>query len=854
MNPNVSPSEEKRRNSPPFENPRRELSAALTRFFDVMYPAAIFFGGIGLAASIFRSIHNGWYATFLLHTAMYLSALIVLTLRRRLPVLGIFSFMIGLISTAVIHSLYNTGLAGEGMMTLSVLCIFVGVFLGLKAGIIAAAIGVASASLIGAGICNGLIITRPNIVTLISMPATWVTQIACFIYYTVPLIFAVNGMHRRMNGSLDALRKTNERLQSEVSMRIEAERESRESEARYRNIFENAVEGIFQTDPQGRLLSVNPSLARMSGFDSPEEMILSLRNMNGDFYADPSDGDRVKKQLHAEGCIEGCEVEMRRKDGTVGWISMSARVVKNDEGLGTFVEGTVEDITKRRKAEVALQESEFKYRTVVESSLLAFYVVQDDRFRFVNTAFCAISGYAREEVVDTMNPLDIIHPDDRDRVKERLTERLNGAKTLDNYELKAVKKDGTIVIAKVMGSGFIYNGKPAAFGTLIDITKERTLESQLRQSQKMEAIGTLAGGVAHDFNNILTALTGYGTLLQMKLDKNDPLRHYADQILSASQKGAGLTQSLLAFGRLQPISLRPLNISSAVRGTEKLLRRLVTEDISLITDLSPEDTVVMADPTQIDQILFNLVTNGRDAMPGGGSLHIATKTVKMDNEFILIHGFGKTGWYQLLSFADTGTGMDERTMQKIFDPFFTTKEIGKGTGLGLSTVYGIVKQHNGYITVQSEIGRGAVFHIYIPAVKTQIYEIPTLVPRTRRGKETVLVAEDNEDVRFFIKEMLDEHGYDVIEAVDGTDAVAKFSAHKGISLVILDSVMPKKNGREAYDEMRAVEPGIRALFMSGYTSDVVLEKGVREYQLDFIAKPLSPEEFLTKIGDILDGA
>ncbi|MBA4395058.1 MAG: hypothetical protein C0407_16020, partial [Desulfobacca sp.] len=361
------------------------------------------------------------------------------------------------------------------------------------------------------------------------------------------------------------------------------------------------------------------------------------------------------------------------------------------------------------------------------------------------------------------------------------------------------------------------------------------------------------GGIAHDFNNILTALTGYGTLLLLKLEKNDPLRLYADQILSAAQKATSLTQSLLTFGRRQHITLTPLNINAIVRGTEKLLKRLITEDILFMTELTSEEVTVMADPTQIDQILFNLITNAKDAMPAGGTLKISTKTVEVDREFILVHGFGQKGRYVLLEISDTGTGMAEAVREKIYEPFFTTKEVGKGTGLGLSTVYGIVKQHNGYITVYSKPDQGTTFHVFFPLITASNYETrPPAAAPLRSGSETILVAEDDEDVRHFITHILSQFGYRVIEAKDGLDAVHKFREHTGISLVILDSIMPRKNGREAYEVIKQESPKIKVLFMSGYTAEVVLGKGIKEGEVDFIAKPLSPDEFILKVGGILD--
>lgn len=370
----------------------------------------------------------------------------------------------------------------------------------------------------------------------------------------------------------------------------------------------------------------------------------------------------------------------------------------------------------------------------------------------------------------------------------------------------------------------------------------------------MEAIGQLAGGIAHDFNNILTTLVGYSSLLQLGLEEADPLQMYIEQIISASQKATNLTGALLTFSRQQPANLLPLDINNVIRGTEKLLKRLLTEDIALEVLIASDEATVMADATQIDQILFNLVTNARDAMPGGGRLIIETSAMMVDDEFMRYHGLETPGKYHVLSVSDTGCGMDEEARKKIFDPFFTTKEVGKGTGLGLATVYGIVKQHGGHVTVYSEPGRGTTFRIYFPAIQAVLKEEQILSPDIRRGTETILVAEDNEEVRDLMKDILTKFGYTVLEAMDGQDAIDGFRQHSGIDLLIMDAVMPRKNGRESYEEIHAIDPDIKVIFVSGYTRDIVLDKGIEEGDFHFIPKPLSPTALLHKVRAVLDGS
>jgi CheY-like chemotaxis protein len=372
----------------------------------------------------------------------------------------------------------------------------------------------------------------------------------------------------------------------------------------------------------------------------------------------------------------------------------------------------------------------------------------------------------------------------------------------------------------------------------------------------MEAIGLLAGGVAHDFNNILTAVVSYSHLTLMKMQENDPLRHYIQQILESSNRAAALTQSLLAFSRKQTVNLTVIDLNEVIKGFEKFLLRLIREDIALETTCAGDTLSVMADRGQIEQMIMNLVTNAQDAMPDGGRLAIETKLVSLDQEFIETRGFGKPGEYALVSVSDTGIGMDEQTKSRGFEPFFTTKEQGKGTGLGLSMVYGIVKKHDGFINVYSEPGKGTTFKIYLPILRVaedadnQTTGEPVA---PRGGTETLLMAEDDEDLREVNVVMLNHFGYTVIEAVDGVDAVSKFIENKErIQLIILDAIMPRMNGKEAFREIKAMGPEMKFIFMSGYAEDIFTKNGVPDHEAEFILKPVSPDDLLKKIREVLD--
>jgi len=425
-----------------------------------------------------------------------------------------------------------------------------------------------------------------------------------------------------------------------------------------------------------------------------------------------------------------------------------------------------------------------------------------------------------------------------------------------SMEKKVKGKDGSeFFIALSLYAGTDRAGNVTGFdGYIMDMTQQKRLEEILLHRQKMEAVGTLAGGVAHDFNNILTAIIGYGNLLLMKMGREDHLKHYIEQILSVSNKAANLTRNLLAFSRKQVINPRPVDLNMIVKNLENLLARLIGEDIELRIRLTDENLVLTADSSQIEQVLMNLATNARDAMPGGGTLTIETVPVVITGANCNIYDLEDPGAYAMISVSDSGTGMDEMTREKIFEPFFTTKETGKGTGLGLSIIYGIIRQHKGNISVYSEPGRGTTFKIYLPlktsgALETQTEDLSEI----KGGTETILLAEDDAAVRNTVREMLERSGYDIIEARDGEEASRVFKENAGrIRLVILDVIMPKKNGREAYREIRELAPHVKAVFMSGYTDDIIHRKGMIEEGLEYLQKPFTPEALLRKVREALD--
>ena len=652
----------------------------------------------------------------------------------------------------------------------------------------------------------------------------------------------------------------------DITERKKAVEALRQAEEKYRKIFEKATEGIYQAAPDGRYLNANPALARMFGFPSPEEMKEAVTDLH-QLYVDREEAEKLARLLAENGAVEQFEARLYRKDGTTFWASVNTHVVRGPDGDVLYYEGTNEDITVRKQAEDNLKMTNQRLLDIIDFLPDATFVIDDKkRVTAWNRACEEMTGVGKETIMGKGDYGYAIpfYGEPRPLLIDFVT-----AKTDDLESYKSVTRKG----GRLYGEAFVpvvYGGRGAylaghaaplcdrdgalvgAIESVRDITEFKRLEATLRQSQKMEAIGTLAGGVAHDFNNILTALVGYAALLKMTV-KDTTALSYVEQVLSASQKATDLVRNLLAFSRQQEISLKPVSIHHIVKETEKLLNRLLTEDITIRTIEGDEDVLIMADVSQIDQILFNLAANARDAMPQGGTFTLETRAVVLSEEFCCFHGFGEAGRYALLSISDTGMGMDETTKERVFEPFFTTKELGKGTGLGLATVYGIVKQHNGYITVYSEPMTGTTFHLYFPAVAHAVPEQgePAVLPGG--GSETILVAEDNEAARSLIARILSEYGYTIVEAVNGADAVEQFRRVKDIDLLIFDSVMPRMNGREAYEEIRKLDRNALVIFTSGYTRDVFLDKGVEDKRFHFLPKPILPDALLREVRKVLDG-
>lgn len=540
-------------------------------------------------------------------------------------------------------------------------------------------------------------------------------------------------------------------------------------------------------------------------------------------------------------------------------VFLMSEPLQKDSRTIDFVAATAAQLgssLQKKLSEDARTEMQRKYEELLDSITVGVYrdsFSGDGRLIEVNRAVVTmLEGSSSEEVLSHQSADFYVDKERRAELAAKLA--LDGFLKGEELELVTLKgKRIWVAISAVRKAG--PNGAEYVDGIIEDISERRRLEEQLRHSQKLEAVGQLAGGIAHDFNNILTAIIGYGNLLIMKKGEDDIVRSYSEHVLTLSEKAAQLTQSLLAFSRKQVINLQPIEINGLIQRVEKILERVIGEDIELKTSLVGRETTIKADSTHLEQVFMNLATNARDAMaPGGGVLSISTEIAEIGPEFLAQHGYGEPGTYVLINVSDSGSGMDEETRKRIFEPFFTTKEVGKGTGLGLAVVYGIIKQHNGYINVYSSPGMGSTFKIYLPIIEESIEALASEQPdEIKGGRETILLAEDEPAVREVNKSILEEFGYTIIEAVDGEDAVSKFRERSaGIDLLLLDLIMPKKNGREAYEEILRIRPDIKAIFMSGYAADLMRAKGALHAGVDLISKPVAPGELLRKVRETIE--
>ncbi|BBA69371.1 PAS domain S-box protein [Geobacter sulfurreducens] len=673
--------------------------------------------------------------------------------------------------------------------------------------------------------------------------------------------------------------------------------ELQKSEERYRTVADHTADWEYWLTPDDRFEYVSPSCRNVCGYTQEE------------FYRDPSLLERIihpaswqryNEHRHAEseaGYPEPIDFPIITRDGRERWISHVCRTVYGQDGavIGRRVsnrditdrkqaedllqeqtvqleqevterqaaqeslqEQTVileEEIAERINAEEAIRQSEEKFFRAFQLAPLMMTIsdIEDGAFLEVNDKFVELSGYSREEAVGaTSVALGLITAGDRARFLEALTREGR----VSEFVLKVRTKEGRVLNCSYFGELIPVSGSTRLLSIVLDVTEHTQLEEQLRHSQKLEAVGRLAGGIAHDFNNILTVIMGCGNILKMDGALADRQNEMLGQIIRSAERAAQLTRGLLAFSRRQVIKPQNVDLDEIVRNVQKLLVRIIGEDIQLKSIFNGAGLTVSVDSGQIEQVLINMVANARDAMPRGGVITIETSRERVDTPFVMSQDNAQPGRYAVISVSDTGTGMDEETVKRLFEPFFTTKDVGKGTGLGMAIAYGIIKQHNGFVTVASEVGKGSTLKVYLPLVdeKSVALDADSAPACPRGGTETILVAEDDEGVRDTVNATLGRFGYDVILAVDGEDAVAKFAARQDqIRLVIMDMIMPKMSGKLAYEEIRKLQSGVRVLFFSGYTTDFIRKRGDLDDGVELLNKPVAPLELATKVRELLDG-
>lgn len=659
---------------------------------------------------------------------------------------------------------------------------------------------------------------------------------------------------------LFALYIVSQRLRLHVAKRRKAEEEVEYLSHRNEMILQSAGEGIIGLDSEGKQIFVNRSAAAMLGYRAEE---LLNRKSHAIWHHTRSDGSPYPEE-HCPICRAyqlGETVRRQelfwRKDGSSFPADYVVTPTREDRSVVSAVL-TFEDITDRRMLDDALRKSELSLKEAQRIAHIGYWDLDliSNRLTWSDEVYRIFEIDPGQFSTSYEVFLDIIHPDDREAVTRAYTDSVKN-RIPYNIAHRLLMKDGRVkYVSERCETEYDPEGRPLrSIGTVQDITEHRKLEEQLRQAQKMEVVGQLAGGIAHDFNNILSAIIGYGSMTQMKMDSNDPLKHNVELMLEAADRAAQLTHSLLAFSRKQALTMRSVDLNEVMRKVEKLLVRLIGEDIAFGICLSKQSLTVMADSGQLEQVLMNLATNARDAMPRGGMLAIRTERITIDREFAARHGWGRPGDYALISVTDTGIGMDAEMQKRIFEPFFTTKEVGKGTGLGLAMVYGIITQHAGFINVYSEKGKGTTFRIYLPLTpSTEDEERKELVAEHPvGGTETILLAEDDEALRILTKTILEEWGYRVIVAVDGVDAVSKYKENRDkISLLLFDLIMPNKTGKDSCEEIRLIDPDVKVIFASGYAPDILRGKISLGDEVSIIFKPVAPLELLRKVRSVLD--
>jgi two-component system cell cycle sensor histidine kinase/response regulator CckA len=728
----------------------------------------------------------------------------------------------------------SSGTQVQGVASIIVLILMAGLLIDSRAAYLFATLSMIVSLIIVSGVSHGLL----------AQPPAPYSPIGILINQAVWSFLAAVILHLAMSSINQALKRAHD----ELSERKRVEAALRASEERFTKIF-NASPLPILLGKDGQILDVNDTFLRLGGYQRDEVIGHTTTELN--IYENPEDRFQVIQLLREQGKIHNLEINLRTKSGESRTNLISAEIIDLSGQQSVLM--VANDITDRKQVEEALRASEKRFASAFHASPISMIMSKDRRFIDVNQNFLSITGHTHDEILGhTVDELGLfVDQEDPEKIDRLLAEQ--GA--VQNLEVKLRAKTGEMRIVLYSAEIIEMEGQSSLLGAVIDITERKRLEDQLRLSQKMQAIGQLAGGVAHDFNNILTVIIAFSELLLRETPEPESRRRKLEIIKESGVRAAKLTQQLLAFSRQQVMEPQVLSLNIVVKEILEMLERLIGEDIELRAVFDEGLRVVKADQGQVEQVILNLATNARDAMPRGGKLTIETANVYLDANYAKQYLEVTPGWYALLAVSDTGTGIDPYTLAHIFEPFFTTKEKNKGTGLGLATVDGIVKQSGGHITVYSEPNQGTTVKVYLPHTEAvEERDVEVLTPGALSHKaETILLVEDEESIKEVAREILQMQGYKVLEA-SSEDALTISQEFQGeIHLLLTDVVMPRMNGRELAEHLANQRLGLKVLYMSGYTDNVIVHHGILKPHIAFLQKPFTSQSLTEKVRAVLDG-
>ena len=622
-----------------------------------------------------------------------------------------------------------------------------------------------------------------------------------------------------------------------------------DNEEMFRWLFDVAPVGLCEIDyTSGRFLRVNKYLCKFYGYSEEEFLSLSVPDI---LHPEAKSRfiERRKQVLSGNSISDTAEYKVKKKDGSEAWVIVNIRLIYED-GKPVRSIGAVQDITQRKKMEEAHRASEEKYRLLVDNANDAIFIAQDGKIKFANPKTLEVLGYTPEEMAE-ISVAGIVHPLDREMVMERHRRRLAGEDFPSTYNFRLKHKSGVEKWSQINAVRIVWEEKPATLNFVRDISEQKSLEEQLLKAQKMEAIGTLAGGIAHDFNNLMMGIQGRTSLMLMGIDSSHPHHDQLKGIDGYVKSATDLTKQLLGFARGGKYEVKPKNVNRIVEKSVEMFGR-TRKEITIDANYEENLWVVEVDPGQIEQALLNIYVNAWQAMPSGGKLFLQTENLVLDQSHAAAVSL-EPGDYVKISVSDTGIGMDKETMARVFEPFFTTKQMGRGTGLGLASAFGIVRNHGGMIQVHSEKELGSTFVIYLPASKKAVEKVMLSSESLLKGKETVLLVDDEQIFIDVTQEMLEFLGYRVLSANTGSEAIGIYQQRKDeVDIVILDIIMPDMGGGDVFERLQGMAPEIKVLLSSGYSIDGEATQLLKRGCSGFIQKPFDLTEFSRKLREILD--